>query len=68
MANERSCPVGQSEIWQGAAAGGVESASGADGAAAPAPERAPRFKPINRQQMTWGAIDKRGCSNIEPQT
>lgn len=49
-ANPSSAPA-QGAIWE------EEPAPRPTPAAEPGPAPAPRFKPINRQQMTWAAID-----------
>jgi transposase len=52
MSAEEVAPPAQSEIWEAAAVAPPES--GSTGAA---PERKLRCKPIDREQMTWAAID-----------
>ncbi|MGA2608163.1 MAG: hypothetical protein ABSH01_11990, partial [Terriglobia bacterium] len=47
----------QRPIWEGQGAELPAPPPGVDGDSAAAPSPKPRCKPVNREQMTWAAID-----------
>ena len=57
MIAEPASPPAPSEIWELASVARVEPASNDASAIVPPAAPTPHFKPIDRQQMTWAAID-----------